>query len=587
MIEPKYYSLNALFTGRVFRIPHYQRFYSWVKKQRDDLFSDLESLHKKGRDRHHFMATIVCYRTGEVRQVGSAEYGLYDVVDGQQRLTTLIILLRAIHDKLEEGQDKTAIGNMLVKTDENLLLLQTNNANERLFNDFLREGREPAEDDVKTYADRNLTRAIKECKQFVGQWTGSVGTLIDLLGLLRNRIGFVVYDTEDEQAVYTLFEVLNSRGLPVDPLDKCKTLLMGRAVELSSTPGAAESKTRELQKLWGRIYDEMALCHVSGVEILRVAATLLPESKGGKPPKADGALDAFRKRVQQPQDAIGATEWLYDVAKGLVELHKNPCWGPVAKILQARVLAVALMVAKSLTESERRKALAQWEKVTFRIYGLHRKDARTKVGDYVRLGRSVMRSEGPGSSYANIMAAISTIGEDYPIEGAVAEVRRGECYEGFEDEARYILWRYEEHLAREADAQVNEEMRAAIWAARSASETIEHIFPQNPERKGPWRGKVKSGGKKGAHVDSIGNMILLPPGLNSQAGNRGFEEKKAVYRKASGLRMITEVIERADWKADEIASREERISEWIRSEWADLPYDFPQQAGGGSVVLDI
>ena len=56
MIEPKYQTLNGLFSDRVFRIPKYQRFYSWERKQRDDLFSDIRELAKKGEDRHHFMA---------------------------------------------------------------------------------------------------------------------------------------------------------------------------------------------------------------------------------------------------------------------------------------------------------------------------------------------------------------------------------------------------------------------------------------------------------------------------------------------------------------------------------------------------
>jgi len=75
MIEPKYFTLNALFAERVFRIPQYQRFYSWQKRQLDDLFTDLEDLYEKDRDgdRHHFMATIVCYRTGEKRAVKSVD----------------------------------------------------------------------------------------------------------------------------------------------------------------------------------------------------------------------------------------------------------------------------------------------------------------------------------------------------------------------------------------------------------------------------------------------------------------------------------------------------------------------------------
>jgi hypothetical protein len=50
MIEPRYGVLQSLFADRVFRIPHYQRFYSWLKRQRDDLFNDLDKLATANED---------------------------------------------------------------------------------------------------------------------------------------------------------------------------------------------------------------------------------------------------------------------------------------------------------------------------------------------------------------------------------------------------------------------------------------------------------------------------------------------------------------------------------------------------------
>jgi uncharacterized protein with ParB-like and HNH nuclease domain len=127
----------------VFQIPKYQRYYSWGEKQREDLFSDIKELKDKGGDRDHFMATIVCYRTNEVKEVGSREYRMYDIVDGQQRLTTLIMLIKAIHLQLNDGEERNDLGKIVVKLDGNLVLLQTNNTNKHIFNNFLRNGEEP------------------------------------------------------------------------------------------------------------------------------------------------------------------------------------------------------------------------------------------------------------------------------------------------------------------------------------------------------------------------------------------------------------------------------------------------------------
>lgn len=103
MIEPKYQILVDLLERRLFRVPNYQRPYSWETKQRRDLFSDIENLLSYPEDRHHFMATIVCLDRKKTESIGADEYKTLEVVDGQQRLTTLIILLKAITKKIKRG----------------------------------------------------------------------------------------------------------------------------------------------------------------------------------------------------------------------------------------------------------------------------------------------------------------------------------------------------------------------------------------------------------------------------------------------------------------------------------------------------
>src|SRR5206468_10011591 len=133
------------------------------------------------------------------------EYHVFEVVDGQQRITTLIILLRAVAKKLTAGDDKKEVEELLVKRDGNLLLLQTNNANQTLFNEYLRTGKIPGTADVKTHADRDLQAGIIESEEFVENWAGTGKGFLDLLRLIKNRLGFVVYDTEDKRSVYTVF----------------------------------------------------------------------------------------------------------------------------------------------------------------------------------------------------------------------------------------------------------------------------------------------------------------------------------------------------------------------------------------------
>jgi hypothetical protein len=572
MIDPRYGTLQVLFADRVFRIPPYQRFYSWLTKQREDLFNDLVKLANGPADLHHFMATVVCHRTQEINAIGTAQYRLYDVVDGQQRLTTIILLLKCIELVLpSDSEDRTDLGRILVKRDGHLILLQTNNANALIFNRFIREGAPPTEKELQTHSDRNLARAIRDCNKFLEKWTATRDAL-SLMRLVLHRLGFVVYDTEDSRVVYTLFEVLNSRGLAVDWLDKTKSVLMGKAYELCATQLAAAAEIEQLQKIWSDIYKELAREDIPGDEIVRIAATLYYGPGQGKPRPADESLDLLRKECKTCASPTQISERLLAVAQKLAILYSNVQLNAVTDILQARLLAVAIMSAPGVDELERQKLLDQWERITFRIFGLFGKDSRTKVGDYVKLGYRIVTNHIETRTYNQIMAALRDLGREYPVDKAVEDGLVGKDFYDSPDACRYLLWNYEEHLAQAAGlgATIDEHERSAIWRLR-ATDSIEHILPQNPGQE--WDDKLRrSNGDVvpvAETVGRIGNLLLLPTALNSEARAAGFATKKVAYDKHH-LRMIRDVDKKQDWTIGEIEEREGHIVAWARTRWGDI-----------------
>lgn len=572
MIDPRYSTLQGLFSDRVFRIPHYQRFYSWKHKQREDLFGDLRKLVQAAEDQHHFMATVVCHKTPEINSIGTAQYRLYDIVDGQQRLTTLILMLKCIELDLPEGsEDRQELGRILVKRDGHLILLQTNNLNQHIFNRFIRDGISPAPGEIRNYSDKNLADAISDCSKFLNLWK-TTRTALDLMRLVLHRLGFVVYDTEDGRVVYTLFEVLNSRGLAVDWLDKTKSVLMGKAYELGTSAAAQQAEIESLQSLWGRIYGEIAKEDIPGDEVLRITATLHYGPGHGKPRSADESLELLRKECRLPNSPTQISERLLGVASRLVELYGNIQLGAVTDILQARLLAVAIKSAPGVADEERKKLLEQWERVSFRIFGLFGRDARTKVGDYVRIGFKIMTNDIEMRTYNQIMGELHGLGKDFPIETAITDGLIGQDLYDSPDACRYLLWNFEEHLAQAAGpgATFDENERASIWKER-ASDSIEHIFPQSP---GPgWEGKMRT--SEGIeeppkdYVGRIGNLILLPMALNAEAQAKPFNEKKTLYARHQ-LRMIKEIVSKEDWSLQSILEREGTIAEWARTRWSDI-----------------
>jgi uncharacterized protein with ParB-like and HNH nuclease domain len=173
-IQPQLFKLDNFMHGRLFRVPEYQRAYAWGRKQRSDLFDDIRRV--KERDEDHFIATIVgLARKSERKQIIADQFSVVEIVDGQQRLTTLIILLRAIQKALD-GSEKNErrladeLAQLLVKDDKHtLLLLQTNHDTTHIFADYIRDGVMPAAS-ATTTADQNIVDAITECEEFVKRW---------------------------------------------------------------------------------------------------------------------------------------------------------------------------------------------------------------------------------------------------------------------------------------------------------------------------------------------------------------------------------------------------------------------------------
>jgi uncharacterized protein with ParB-like and HNH nuclease domain len=93
-IHPQYVTFGTLINKRLFRIPDYQRAYSWESQQRRDLFDDIKKTRLKSGF-EHYMATVVTL-SRSTKLIGTDEHQIAEVVDGQQRITTLILLLKAI-----------------------------------------------------------------------------------------------------------------------------------------------------------------------------------------------------------------------------------------------------------------------------------------------------------------------------------------------------------------------------------------------------------------------------------------------------------------------------------------------------------
>ena len=128
---------------------------------------------------------------------------------------------------------------------------------------------------------------------------------------------------------------------------------------------------------------------------------------------------------------------------------------------------------------------------------------------------------------------------------------------------RYFLYRYEEHLSKEAGQNFDNEQWERIWMVTSAR-SIEHIRPQNW-----WLSKGRESDEGRMH--GLGNLVLLPPGLNSKLRDKSAHEKADDYVRTGLLiaQEIAKTVRESDWNFTNMKERETRLLEWAKQEWAN------------------
>ncbi len=160
---------------------------------------------------------------------------------------------------------------------------------------------------------------------------------------------------------------------------------------------------------------------------------------------------------------------------------------------------------------------------------------------------------------SEIISALEKLGADYPIKAVVNSLRNRNCYKDWTEELRYLLYRYEEHVAAQEGQKLNESQWNKIWLAEPAT-SIEHIQPQSKSNP------ILKTSRIFAH--RLGNLTMLPPGINSSLKDKDPKLKAERY-KTSGLMDTTAigaVIENG-WKLSDVEEREKRLLEWVETEW--------------------
>lgn len=243
--QPAGFRISALFKDNNFKVPVYQRDYSWSNTEIDDFLSDLNDL-VIGQQNSHFFGQIVTFR---------AENDRREIIDGQQRLTTSLIFLAAIRDQANDMMNDNSndtninfIKNLVKITgavdddirgdDPNPALIVQRSSDgdedtEKFFKDLTTNGSQVMNNKSNSIPIKNMQSAYKHMSEWIIKKLKEKKTIGERIEVLHNILksfadGFyvVMISAPTRQDAFTIFETLNSRGKDLEASDIIKNHLM-------------------------------------------------------------------------------------------------------------------------------------------------------------------------------------------------------------------------------------------------------------------------------------------------------------------------------------------------------------------------
>ena len=541
------------------KIPSYQRRYSWEHEQFDDLWHDLNDIDTQGS---HFFGTIVFMSDTHV----AGGTNKIDIVDGQQRITTISILLCAIRDHLQENYEEDEIQQRVDTITESLWIVDRDGEKQGMRLTLGNLDKNSYESLIKGYVDEIENEKIKTAYEFFRERLETECTDLSAVKELHNRILdqliYVSITAEGHSDAYQLFETMNNRGLSLSPIDLMKNYLLMTASE------RADTDEDRVEDLWGEIItniDSLSDVHDSGETFFRqyfMSSQLLGINQ-----------KITKSKLYDPTfvETINETE---DIETLLADIREK-------SILFRELLQQDIDISNDSDNSELNWLLRDAQIVSITPFTLFlRAFSET---DNVDLLKSIVqksnallvrrqicdRNTGPHDTIFNHLAQNMFDADDplqYMREYLESEGRfpndqqfkRHFVQEDFSrsDRTKYILSKIEEdHFGHGGKRVVESRYRVHI----------EHILPERPGKNLTKLWLTPYGISDDEHDDfkkRIGNLTLLEDDPNIRASNRSFAKKQEYYTEEStDFEMTHELQDRNQWDISEIERRSERLAQ--------------------------
>jgi hypothetical protein len=593
------YPVSVVFSAEnkmVFEIPKYQREYTWGSRHWEDLFDDLAD-----NNVGYFLGTIICIDISDDPITAPKR----EVIDGQQRLTTLSLMLAALYsaisvhkDLLTDDQqlDLLQLKRKLVVKDTKSgirLIPQAQNNNLGDYKGVLAEQKLIAPHAMPKLAGlRRIKKAFEYFRKRLNgllaeQTTEGEDVDISPLFIMLEKVNaaiVVMIEVSTHSDAYTLFESLNNRGTPLTAVDLIKNLLLAKLDKAGE--GDIDYYFSQWQQILSHIGDDYSIQerffrHYYNAFRRKINATHKPHDGRQQYPLGalatrSNLLDIYEKVIKQ--NPVAFLETIMENASIYSRIILKNDEGANGELNNSyrtlsRVQGAPSYLLLMYLESER-DALGIADADIVKIVDLLVKffirrnlTDTPPTRDLTRIFMAIIDDIEDGKLTANgIFEAIrSKLVSLSALDSVFEEKLCGQIYNDNTDATRFVLCTL-------AERDMTVETKVDLWQRSGVvyTWTIEHIFPQGDTIPDSWVEMIAAGDKikakeyQAQYVHTLGNLTIT--GFNSLLSNRSFEDKRDRkdnkgrsngYR--NGLNLNSDVVNQEAWTIEIIQARTTRL----------------------------
>jgi hypothetical protein len=550
-------TLDTIFNSRVFRIPDYQRGYAWGPRQLADFWQDLDRL---ADGRNHYTGQLTLEKApepawkaweGDSWLIEGRGYQPFYVVDGQQRLTTALILVKCLLDSLADGET-LAFADRAEHTRK--YIVQTSGISRAYLFGYAKDN--PSYEYLKTRifgqpsnqyegTETTYTANLAAARDFFAERVKDVphATRERWFKALTQRLLFHMHELAGDIDVFVAFETMNNRGKPLSKLELLKNRLIYLATLMPGSESDRQALRRNINSAWKDVYYYLGRkkdCPLDDDDFLRAHWIMYfsPESEQLAPFLLEQHFTAERV-LDRKLTADAMNDYVTSIQRSVAvwyeinfpaEAHGRPedvrTWLERLDRLGYHAFGPLLMaVLQQDAPLEQVTALlAAAERFVFIVGRLCHLRSDTGNNRFSRLAGRVFRGE------RSLAEAIENIGEKFDRHFTLDRIalEMNEEGAGFYSwrGIKYFLFEYEQELRRRARMHTEKIDWTSFIAAKPDFVSIEHIYPQNP-KAGDWPAfdaRPEDERKRLCH--SLGNLLALSVSRNARFSNRPFAKKR-------------------------------------------------------------